>query len=45
MKWVIGILALLIPFGIFIAIIGVIAYLIGQRLDEKKKETFEKRDN
>jgi biopolymer transport protein ExbB/TolQ len=45
MKWVVGILALLIPFGIFVAIVCVVAYLIGQRLDEKKKETFEKRDN
>jgi hypothetical protein len=45
MKIVIGILIGVFPVLIFSAIIGGIAYLIYQRLEEKKKETFEKRDN
>jgi len=30
---------------IFLGVIGVLIYLIKKRLDDKEKETFEKRDN
>lgn len=35
----------MLPVVVFLSVVGIIIYLIIQRVDEKKRENFEDRDN